>query len=272
MAVIEYLTPINIVKIILVIASAYIVSKIFERGFIKPLEKRGKKKRVTVPLKRIISLIIYLIAFILILTIFDIDITAAAAGLGVGAIVIGFGLKDIISNWIAGLIIISEKIYRIGDVIRIGNIRGVVRDISLRSTKLRTYDRNEVIIPNSTMVNEKVINITKGRGESISSIIFLIDYSSDTERAKKIIESVLRKNKNVVVDKNKNREIRFIIRVKEWTTEIETLFWINEPKNEEFIKSKLTETIKKEFEKNKILPPLSALLRRDHLKSKKLLQ
>ena len=266
---IDYLTPINLLKIILIITSAYIVSKVIERGFIEPSERRGKKKSVLVPLKRLTSIIIYIIAFILILTIFNIDITAAIAGLGIGAIVIGFGLQDIISNWISGVIIITERIYRVGDVIRVGDKTGVVADITLRSTRLKTYDRNEVIIPNSTMVSEKVINLTSGKRETVSSIVFTIDYISSIDKAKKTIESILRKDKNVIVDEKRKREIRFIIRTNEWTTKIETLFWVNNPPNEEFIKSRITESVKKEFERKNILPPLPAIIRRDYFKPRK---
>ena len=264
-----YLTPLNVLKVVIIIASAYISSKIFEIIFIRPIKKSEKEKRAVIPLKRVSSIIIYLIAFILILSALNIDITAAAAGLGIGAIVIGFGLKDMVSNWISGVIIVAEKIYRIDDVIRVGNITGVVNDISLRSTRLKTYDRNEVIIPNSTLINEKVINLTAGRNELISSITFLIDYTSDIGMAKEIIEDVLKKEENVPVDKERGREVRFIVRTKEWTIEIETLFWINDPKNEEFIKSRITENVKKEFERKNILPPLPTGVREKHLRTKK---
>jgi small-conductance mechanosensitive channel len=269
MTIIEYFTLANVLKIVVIIASAYIVSKIFEIIFIKTLQKRKKERGMIIPLKRVTSIIIYIIAFISILLVFNIDITAAAAGLGIGAIVIGFGLKDVISNWISGVIIITGGIYRIDDAIRVGDITGVVTDITLRSTILKTYDRNEVIIPNSTMINEKVINLTAGRRQLISSIIFLIDYTSDTDKAKKIIEDVLKKNENVIVDEEGKREIRFIVRTKEWTTEIETLFWINRPGDEEFIKSRITESVKKEFEKKNILPPLPVTMRGNRLKSRK---
>jgi len=265
----EYFTLTNILKIVVIIASAYIVSKIFEIIFLKRLQKRKKERSVIIPLKRITSIVIYLVAFISILLVFNIDITAAAAGLGITAIVIGFGLKDIISNWIAGIIIITGGIYRIDDAIRIGNITGVVTDITLRSTILKTYDRNEVIIPNSTMISDKIINLTAGRRELISSIVFLIDYTSNTDKAKKIIEDVLKKNENVTFDEERKREIRFIVRTKEWTTEIETLFWINRLMDEEFIKSRITEAVKKEFERKNILPPLPAAIRKDRLKSRK---
>jgi len=265
---IEYLTSFNILKIVLIIVSTYIVSKVLERFFVGSLQKKYKKSAI-IQVQRIIRIIICISAFLLILWTFNIDVTAVVAGLGVGAIVIGFGLKDIISNWISGIIIITEKIYRIDDIIKVGNIVGVVRDISLRSTKLRTYDRDEVIIPNSVMVNEKVINLTRGRKETISSIVFSIDYTSNTDEAKKIIDSILRKQKNVIIDEKRKREIRFVVRIKEWTVDIETLFWINDPENEEFIKSDITEKIKKEFERKKILPPIPATLRKEFLERKK---
>lgn len=269
MAVLDYFTLTNVLKMVIIIATAYIATKVLEIGFIKSLQKRKKERSTIIPLKRITSIIIYIIAFISILLVFNIDITAAAAGLGIGAIVIGFGLKDIISNWISGIIIITGSIYRIDDVIRVGNITGQVTDITLRSTRLKTYDRNEVIIPNSTMVTEKIINLTAGRKELISSITFSIDYTCNTGRAKKIIEGVLKKNENVVIDEKRKREIRFIVRTKEWATKIETLFWINKPWDEEFIKSGITEAVKKDFEGKNILPPLPFSMRKDHLKSRK---
>ncbi len=268
MALIDYFTPMKIIEAILVIIVAYAISKLFERILIKPLEKMGKKRSVLIPLKRLISIIIYIIALILILLIFNVNITAAIAGLGVGAIIIGFGLQDIVSNWIAGVIITTGRIYAIDDVIKIGDITGIVKDVNLRSTILTTYDRNDVIIPNSTIIKEKVINLTSGKNESVSSIVFLIDYTSSIKEAKKIIENILKKDENVVVDEKRKREIRFVVRSKEWTTEMEILFWINKPKNEEFIKSRITEAIKKQFEKENILPPIPGFLRKNYLESK----
>ncbi len=269
MVIWEYFTLTNVLKVILIITTAYIASKILELGFIKSLQKKKKERNVIIPLKRITSIIIYIIAFISILLVFNIDVTAAAAGLGIGAIVIGFGLKDIVSNWISGIIIITGSVYRIDDVIRIGNITGQVTDITLRSTRLKTYDRNEVIIPNSAMITDRIINLTAGRKELISSINFLIDYTCSTSEAKKIIEDILKKDKDVTVDEERKREIRFIVRITEWTTKIEVLFWINRPWDEEFIKSRITEAVKKEFERKGILPPLPSNLRRVRLKPRK---
>ncbi len=258
-----------IAKVIVIIIASFILVKIFNR-LLRVAEERIKvKKGRLVHIQRFFQLIVYSVAVVLILWTFDIDVTGLVAGLGIGALIIGFALKDMIENWVSGLLIISGKTYRTGDVIRVGNLTGVVRDISLRTTKLKTYDRNEIIIPNSMLLKEKIINLTGGKKETVASIISYIDYVFDIEEAKSAIESVLRGHPNVVVDEKRRREIRFVVRSKEWTTEIESLFWINDPENEEFIKSKITELIKKKFEGENILPPIPGIMRREFLERKK---
>ena len=73
-------------------------------------------------MRRFFQIIIYASAGFIILSMLTIDITGIVAGLGVGALVIGFGLKDIIENWLSGVLIMSGKTYAIGDVIRIGDL------------------------------------------------------------------------------------------------------------------------------------------------------
>jgi len=259
-----------IIQVVVIIIVAFALVKIFNRLVVRVTEEKVKlKKGKLVNVQRFFQLIIYSVAVILILWTFNVDVTGLVAGLGVGALVIGFALKEIIENWVSGLLIISGKTYTIGDVIRVENLTGVVTDISLRTTKLKTYDRNEIVIPNSILLKEKVVNLTGGKKETVASIVFHIDYVFDIEKTKKILESVIKDHPNVIVDEKKRREIRFVVRSKEWTTEIESLFWINDPENEEFIKSKITELIKKKFEEEKILPPIPAFMRKEFLESRK---
>ncbi len=257
-----------IIQVAVIIVASFMLVIIFNRLVVRVAEKGIKvKKGRLVHIQRFFQLIVYSVAVILILWSFDVDVTGLVAGLGVGALIIGFALKDIIENWVSGLLIISGKTYTIGDVIRVENLTGLVTDISLRTTKLKTYDRNEIIIPNSTLLKQSIINLTGGKKETVASIICYIDYVFDIEKAKKAIESVLRGHPNVIVDEKKRREIRFVVRSKEWTTEIEALFWINDPENEEFVKSKITELIKRKFEEEKILPPIPAFMRKEFIEN-----
>jgi small-conductance mechanosensitive channel len=261
--------PVLILQIVATILGAFLVVSIFNI-LISRLEKRGDlQKDKLVYMKRFFQIIIYLVAIMLILGLLDQDITAAIAGLGIGALIIGFGLQDIIENWVSGVLLISGKIYSIGDVIKVGDLTGTVTDIALRTTKLKTYDRNEIIIPNSLLMKEKIINLTGGTHESVAAITFSVDYTMDTERVKSIIENILKSHKSVIVSQKKKREIRFIFRNSEWTNNIETLFWINDPSNEEFIKSNISEQVQEEFKKENILPPIPSLLRKDYMVQQK---
>ena len=257
--------PILIVALISTVVGAFLIVALFNM-LIGRIEKRGDlEKGKLVYMRRFFQILIYTTAAFIILSILNVDITGMVAGLGVGALVIGFGFKDIIENWLSGVLIMWGKTYAIGDVIRVGDLTGTVTDIALRTTKLKTYDRNEIIIPNSVLMQEKIINLTGGTQESVSSVTFAIDYTSDIEKAKSIIENILKNHKSVIFNLKRKREIRFIFHNKEWTNEIETLFWINDPPQEEFIKSNITELIQKEFRNEGILPPIPALMRKEYL-------
>ena len=261
--------PYVLLQIVGTIAGAFLIVTIFN-ALVARLEKRGDlQKGKLVHMRRFFQLIIYTAAGFIILSLLTVDITALVAGLGVGALVIGFGLKDIIENWVSGILIMSGKTYAIGDVIRVGDLTGTVTDIALRTTKLKTYDRNEIIIPNSVLMREKIINLTGGKQEAVASLTFAIEYTVDAEKAKSIIENILKNHKSVIFSPKKKREIRFVFRNREWTNEIEVLFWINDPPNEEFIKSNIAELILKEFKNECILPPVPALMRREYLTGQK---
>jgi len=263
---IETVFLIRIIQAVIILAGAFLFEKIFNRLLTKVIEATNDaRKRVINNVKRFLQVITYSVALILILWLFEVDVTGLLAGLGIGALVIGFALKDIIENWVSGLLIFTGKTYKIGDVIQVGDLKGVVTAISLRTTVLKTYDRNEIIMPNSLLLKEKIINLTGGGKEMVTNVVFSIDYVFDVEKAKAAIEAVVRGHPNVVVNLKRKREIRFIVRCQEWATELEVLFWINAPENEEFIKSRISELVKKKLAEEKILPPIPAIMRKDFL-------
>ena len=257
------------IEVAVIIVGAFLLLRLFNRILAKVIETKNEdRRRVISNVKRFLQLIVYSIAVVLILWIFEVDVTGLMASLGIGALIIGFALKDIIENWVSGLLILTGKIYKIGDIIQVGTLKGVVTSISLRTTVLKTYDRNEIIMPNSLLIKEKIINLTGGTTETITNVIFQIDYIYDFEKAKAEIEAALRSHTNVVVNEKRKREIRFLIRCKEWTTEIEALFWINAPENEEFIRSAVTQLVKEKFAAAKILPPIPGIMRKDFLEKR----
>lgn len=119
------------------------------------------------------------------------------AALGVG---IGFGLKEIAANFIAGLILLFEQPVRVGDIVSIGTHYGEVTHIEARATTVRIKDRREVLVPNSQLITREVINWTLSDQVNRGEIRLSIEYGSDTQTALRILAEVAAADPRVLTD------------------------------------------------------------------------
>ncbi|WP_428035780.1 mechanosensitive ion channel domain-containing protein [Amphritea sp.] len=119
------------------------------------------------------------------------------AALGVG---LGFGLQEIVANFVSGLIILFEKPVRIGDTVTIGGVTGNVSRIQIRATTITDWDRKEVIIPNKTFITDQLINWSLT--DAITRIVIPVGvaYGSDTELVTKLLLRAAEENRNVLSD------------------------------------------------------------------------
>ena len=119
------------------------------------------------------------------------------AALGVG---IGFGLQEIIANFISGLLILFEKPIRVGDVVTVGESSGTVIRIQIRATTIRDFDGKELLVPNKEFVTGRLLNWTLSNTDIRMSLEVGIAYGSDVRKAVAIMEDVLAKHEMVLDD------------------------------------------------------------------------
>ncbi len=110
-----------------------------------------------------------------------------AAALTVG---LGFGLQEIFANFVSGLILLSERPFRVGDVITIGDQTGTVTRISTRATTLMDFDGKEVVVPNKTFITDRLINWTLSDTKTRVVIKVGVAYGSDTEKVHRMLQQV----------------------------------------------------------------------------------
>lgn len=129
---------------------------------------------------------------------FDMSNLAIVAGaLSVG---IGFGLQNIVSNFVSGLILLFERPIHVGDNVQAGPLMGVVKRIGVRASVIRTYEGSEVIVPNGDLISQQVTNFTLSDRKRRLEVIVGVAYKTDLDEAKTVIESAVRSVENVLID------------------------------------------------------------------------
>ncbi len=148
---------------------------------------------------------IFIIASILILQLFGIDPTMLIAGMGVMGLVIAFAAQDTLGNFISGMFLLTDRPFKVGDLVLMENGDYCrVEQIGMRSTKLyNTFDHDMIILPNSKIANEKVINLTEPDNKMKVKITVGVAYDTDIQQAKSIMLDVATNHPDVIVEENK---------------------------------------------------------------------
>ncbi len=144
------------------------------------------------------SAVIWIFGIILILGVWGVDVTPFIAGLGIAGLAISFAIQDSLSNIFGGISILLDKVYKVGDRIALdsGEV-GNVADVGLRSTRLRTFDNEIIIVPNSKIANSKIKNYVQPDRSLRVSVKFGVEYGTKPEKVKKVIEPVLAKMEGI---------------------------------------------------------------------------
>ena len=182
------ITLVNFILFILVTIFSFYIGKKYKQLIYRIRKQYGISYSTATLLANFGYYAIIIISFLIALKIVGLDLSSLAMIAGALSVGIGFGLQNIVSNFISGVIMMFEKTIKVGDYIEIdANTRGTIVDISMRSTVIRTNDNIDLIIPNQSFVVNQVINWTLGDDKVRFRVPFGVAYGSNIEEVEKVI-------------------------------------------------------------------------------------
>ncbi len=258
------ITQIGFIVVIAIatILIAYLVNRFFNRLIKHSTEAMTSDPTTYHFLRYIMVALVYVTGFsIIIYSVPSLRALASSllAGAGIFTVAIGFASQQALSNIIGGVFIIIFRPFRIKDRLKLKEFNGIVEDITLRHTVIRDFENKRIIIPNSIISNEIVVNADFADGKICKFIDFGISYDSDIDKAKRIMVEEI-KNHVLHVDTRTETEIEKgdpeipvrVISLGDSSVNLRAWTWAKNSADGFVLSCDLLESIKKRFDKEGI--------------------
>ncbi len=192
-------TPSSILMFLIFIAFFAMTSRVLQRVLrAQVFSRMSIDTGMQYTLTRITHYLIMIVGAVVAFQFIGIDLTGLAIILGFLSVGIGFGLQNITSNFVAGLILLLERPIKVGDRVMVGNEEGDVVEINMRSTTIRTLNNVAVIVPNSEFVSSKLENWSYGDETVRVDMNVGVSYASDLETVMRSLKEVAAENPEVL--------------------------------------------------------------------------
>lgn len=180
----------NLIVAIIIFVATLFVAQLGAGMVRKALQRRRSNPEVTLLLARLAQWTILSFGVIWALAQVKFDVTGFVAGLGIAGFTVGFALKDIAENFVAGILLLIQQPFSIGDSVQVKDYGGTVADIQIRSTTILTWDGLLVIIPNAAVYSNPITNYSKINKRRIT-VTLGVDYKSDLPQVEDTLRAVV---------------------------------------------------------------------------------
>ncbi|MDQ7056713.1 MAG: mechanosensitive ion channel family protein [Persephonella sp.] len=164
---------------------------VFSSDIYKFAEKFGKElaREVGSFLIKSVKVFVVILAVLAVLQEWGINVTALIASLGIGGLAIALAAKDTASNLFGGLTILADKSLKIGEWVKVGSVEGIVEDLGMRTTKIRTFEKSLITVPNQYIANNPIENFSRRDVRRIKMTIGLV-YNTPPDTVRNIVKEI----------------------------------------------------------------------------------
>ena len=177
-------------------------------------------------LARVVKVLLVFTAVMVSLPLVGIDLTVLSVFSGALGVGVGFGLQKVASNYVSGFIILLDRSIRLGDLVGVGEHRGVVTNITTRYTVLQALDGTEVIVPNETLVTGNVVNHSLSDRRVRLATRIQVAYGTDLDAVRALLDGIMRRHPRVLADPEPTV---YLEKFGDNGLELELGFWIQDP-------------------------------------------
>jgi small-conductance mechanosensitive channel len=236
------------ILLIIVVFSRLFARKLVDRILIRLQIEEGTRYTF----RRAIELTFILIGAIIAFQSIGINLSGLAVIFGLLSVGIGFGLQNVTSNFVAGLILLFERPIKVGDRITVGGMEGDVVEINIRSTTIRSLNNIDIIVPNSEFVSSQVVNWSHGDRKIRLDIEVGVSYNSDLETVLRSLKEVALENQEILRDPEPDVHLREF-GDSSWNMKLRV--WIDNPKRHPVVRSDINCAIVRKFRENGVEIP-----------------
>ena len=140
----------------------------------------------------------FLFLAMLVMTTLRINLTSLTWVVSALSVGIGFGLQQIVQNFISGLILLTERPVKVGDWVSLAGVEGDIRRINVRATEIQMSDRSTVIVPNSQFISQNVRNVTMGNALGVVGITLTLPLETDANKVRELLLTAFREHESIL--------------------------------------------------------------------------